>query len=150
MGPHAGCWTAWAVHREWDRTTGRKIKRDLGKVVHTIAKYEPVRILAPRGPALASCANVTVIDAPADDFWLRDIMPTFVFAARGLIGKLSRLTGILMAGVALPSVRRVPVTGLPERPPRSSVFPRVSVPFVAEGERSPVRSNVPEGRSKDV
>jgi agmatine deiminase len=85
--PHECCWMAWAVHSEWGK--GRnKVKRDLSLVVQTIARYEPVRLLAPRGPMLreaqrefAACRNVNVIEAPVDDLWMRDIMPTF--ALRG-------------------------------------------------------------------
>ncbi len=67
-----------------------KIKRDLSEVVQTIARYEPVRVLASRGAALrearrefAACPNVTVIEAPVDDFWMRDIMPTFALRGEG-------------------------------------------------------------------
>ncbi len=44
--PHACCWMAWAVHREWDKGTANHIKRELSEVVQTIARYEPVRVLA--------------------------------------------------------------------------------------------------------
>ena len=81
--PHACCWMAWAVHPEWGRTIN-KVKRELSEVIQTIAVYEPVRLLVPRGRALrealrefATCRNVTVIEAPVDDFWMRDIMPSF-------------------------------------------------------------------------
>jgi agmatine deiminase len=81
---------AWAVHREWDRATANKIKRALSEVVQTVARFEPVRLLAPRGATLrearrefATCANITVIDAPVDDFWMRDIMPTFALRGAG-------------------------------------------------------------------
>lgn len=42
---------AWAVHPERGKVTN-KIKRELSEVIHTIAEYEPVRVLAPRGQAL--------------------------------------------------------------------------------------------------
>ena len=81
--PHACCWMAWAVHREWGKATC-KVKRELSEVVQTIAQYEPVRLLAPSGSAarearreFSACSNVTVIDAPIDDIWMRDIAPTF-------------------------------------------------------------------------
>jgi agmatine deiminase len=88
--PHQCCWMSWAVHREWNRVDATKIKRNLSEVAQTIARYEPVRVLAPRGPALreartefAVCPNVTVIEAPVDDFWMRDIMPTFALRGEG-------------------------------------------------------------------
>src|SRR5450759_125609 len=83
--PHACCWMAWAVHREWGKAVN-KVKRELSEVIQTIAQYEPVRLLAPPGPAcrearreFSSCSDVVVIAAPVDDIWMRDIAPTFAF-----------------------------------------------------------------------
>lgn len=88
--PHECCWMAWAVHREWDRKTAGRIKRDLSLVAQTISQYEPVRMLATRGAALREAKgefgdlpNITVIEAPVDDFWMRDIMPTFALRCEG-------------------------------------------------------------------
>lgn len=74
---------AWAVHKEWG-SAANKVKRELSEVVQTISLYEPVRVLASRGFALcearrefSGCSNVTVIEAPVDDIWMRDIAPTF-------------------------------------------------------------------------
>ena len=68
--PHACCWMAWAVHAEWGKSVN-KVKRELSEIVQTIARYEPVRVLAPRGNTLkeaqrefSDCSNVTVIEAP--------------------------------------------------------------------------------------
>jgi agmatine/peptidylarginine deiminase len=33
--PHECCWMAWA-HREWDKATANKIRRDLSEVVQTL------------------------------------------------------------------------------------------------------------------
>lgn len=86
--PHACCWMAWAVHREWGKAVA--LKRELSAVVRTIARYEPVRLLAPRGHAarearreFSACSNITVIEAPVDDIWMRDIAPTFALRSRG-------------------------------------------------------------------
>ena len=83
---------AWAVHREWGKAVN-KLKRELSEVIQTIARYEPVRILAPRGQSLrearrefACCPNVTVIEAPVDDIWMRDIAPTFALRDSGRRG----------------------------------------------------------------
>jgi agmatine deiminase len=72
------------LHREWDGATIRKIKRDLSKVIQTIARYEAVRVLAHRclgyreaRREFCRCPNVSVVQAPVDDFWMRNIMPTF-------------------------------------------------------------------------
>ena len=86
--PHACCWMAWAVHREWGRYVNM-VKQELSEVVHTIARYEPVRLLAPRGNSareamreFSTCADVTVVEAPVDDIWMRDIAPTFAIQTR--------------------------------------------------------------------
>ena len=87
---HACCWMAWAVHpRDW-RRAANKVKCELSQVIQTIARYELVRVLAPRGPALreakrefALCPNVTVLEALVDDIWMRDIAPTFAVRAYG-------------------------------------------------------------------
>lgn len=86
--PHACCWMAWAVHWEWGKAVN-EVKRELSEVIQTIAQYEPVRLLAPQGPAFRearreflSCSNVTVIVAPVDDIWMRDIAPTFAVETR--------------------------------------------------------------------
>ena len=49
--PHECCWMAWAVHPEWGKAVN-KVKRELSEVVQTIARYEPVRVLATHGEAL--------------------------------------------------------------------------------------------------
>jgi agmatine deiminase len=77
---------AWVVHREWDLATAKRIKRNLSEIAQTIARYEPMQMLAPRGLVLrearrefAGCSNITVAEAPVDDFWMRDIAPTFAW-----------------------------------------------------------------------
>ena len=87
--PHACCWMAWAVHNEWGKARN-SVKRELSELIQTIARYEPVRVLARRGPGyrearreFAACDKVTVIEAPVDDFWMRDIMPTFAWCGEG-------------------------------------------------------------------
>lgn len=87
--PHACCWMAWAVHGEWGETLN-EVKRELCEVIQTIACYEPVRVLARRGHGLREaqrefdcCSNVTAIEAPVDDIWMRDIAPTFAFRSSG-------------------------------------------------------------------
>jgi agmatine deiminase len=137
--PHACCWMAWAVHQEWGRVVN-KVKRELSEVVQTIARYEPVRVLAPRGHALreaqrefSGCSNVTVVDAPVDDIWMRDIAPTF--AVRDNAGALE---------IVAIDWNFNGWGGTKDRPPRpgdqiartaTSIFgvPRITVPFVADG-----------------
>ena len=83
--PHACCWMAWAVHKEWGNVVS-KVKHELKQVMQTIARFEPVRVLAPRGPNLhearariCELAKRTVIGAPVDDIWMRDIAPIFAW-----------------------------------------------------------------------
>jgi agmatine deiminase len=137
--PHACCWMAWAVHQEWGRSAS-KVKRELSEVIQSIAHYEPVRVLTPRGHALrearrefSACPNVEVIEAPVDDIWMRDIAPTF--ALRGTADQQEVVAidwGFNGWG------------GTPERPPRAgdtlaktavTIFgvPSISVSFVGEG-----------------
>lgn len=138
--PHACCWMAWAVHREWDKATAIKIKRDLSRIARTVARYEPVRLLAPRGSALreayrefAAVANIAVIEAPVDDFWMRDIMPTFALRGEGPTQEVIAIDWNFNGW-----------GGTEDRPPRAGdqlaraaagIFgvSRVRVPFVAEG-----------------
>lgn len=138
--PHECCWMAWAVHREWDRKTASRIKRDLSLVAQTISRYEPVRILAPRGAELREARNefdaipnIAVIEAPVDDFWMRDVMPTFALRRDGKAEHVVAIDWNFNGW-----------GGGADRPPRAgdnlaktaaSTFgvPRVSVSFVAEG-----------------
>lgn len=138
--PHECCWMAWAVHREWDGATANKIKRNLSKVAQTVARYEPVRMLAPRGLQLrearrefAGCRNVTVIEAPVDDFWMRDIMPTFALRGQGAVQEVVAIDWNFNGW-----------GGTRERPPRAgdrlaetatAIFgvPRICASCVAEG-----------------
>ncbi len=72
--PHAACLMAWAVHSaDWDVPL-TELKGELSAAIKTIARYEPVRLLAPRGPGFreaqdtfAACGRVEVIEAPVDD-----------------------------------------------------------------------------------
>ncbi|MEZ2142225.1 agmatine deiminase family protein [Bradyrhizobium sp. DN5] len=131
--PHAFCYMAWAVHREWGADVDN-VKRELREVISTVAEYEPVRLLVP--PDLineAQCLNfgqnVEVLPAPVDDIWMRDILPTFAlrdgapiaidwnFNGWGSTSLRPPRSGDRLAG-AIASI-----TGLPT----------VCVPFVAEG-----------------
>lgn len=137
--PHACCWMAWAVHKEWGKAVNR-VKRELSEIVEAIARYEPVRLLAPRSHTLrearrefSDCPSVSVIEAPVDDIWMRDIAPTL--AVRG--------------GVDAQEIVAVDwnfnswgeTKGRPRRPgdqlakTAASIFdvPRISVEFIAEG-----------------
>jgi agmatine deiminase len=130
---------AWAVHREWGRAV-RKVKRELSEVVQTIARYEPVRLLAPRGFAarearreFAFCPSVTVIEAPVDDIWMRDIAPTFALRSRGARQEIVAIDWNFNAWGATKA--RPPRPGDRLAKSAASVFgvPRLRTKFVAEG-----------------
>jgi agmatine deiminase len=136
---HACCWMAWAAHAEWGKMIN-KVKRQLSEVIQTIAVYEPVRVLVPSGRAsrealreFAACRNVTVIEAPVDDFWMRDIMPGFALRGRAAAQEVIAIDWNFNGW-----------GGTEDRPPRAgdrlakaaaSIFgvPTVSARFVAEG-----------------
>jgi agmatine deiminase len=89
--PHDCCWMSWAVERGWGDAKN-KIKLELSEMIQAIARYEPVRVLAPRGTPFrearrefASWSNIDVIEAPIRDIWMRDIAPTFAKRSAGKI-----------------------------------------------------------------
>ena len=137
--PHACCWMAWAVHREWGKAVN-KVKRELSEVIQTIARYEPVRLLAPRGHAarearreFSACSNVTVIEAPVDDIWMRDIAPTFALRGRGARQEVVAIDWNFNAWGATQA--RPPRPGDRLAKTAASIFgvPRIPARFVAEG-----------------
>jgi agmatine deiminase len=136
---HACCWMAWAVHREWG-TAAARVKRELSSVVLTISRYEPVRLLAPRGPAarearrkFSANANVTVVEAPVDDIWMRDIAPTFALRGNGRRQEIVAIDWNFNAWGS--SEARSPRRGDRLAKIAASVFgvPRVQANFTAEG-----------------
>ena len=137
--PHACCWMAWAVHREWGKAVN-KVKRELSEVVQTVARYEPVRLLAPRGNAsrearreFSACSGVTVIEAPVDDIRMRDIVPTFALRGRGARQEVVAIDWNFNAWGATKA--RPPRPGDQLTKAAASIFavPRFRARFVAEG-----------------
>jgi agmatine deiminase len=137
--PHACCWMAWAVHREWGKAV-HKVKRELSAVAQTIALFEPVRLLAPYGPAarearreFSDCSNITVIEAPVDDVWMRDIAPTFALRRRGMRQEVVAIDWNFNAWGATQA--RPPRLGDRLAKTAASIFgvPRIQAGFIAEG-----------------
>lgn len=137
--PHACCWMAWAIHREWGNVI-HKVKRELRAVVQTIAMYEPVRLLAPPGSVarearreFSACPNITVIEAQVDDIWMRDIAPTFALRRHGSAQKAIAIDWNFSGWGGTRD--RLPRAGDRLAKASSSIFgvPRISLPFVAEG-----------------
>jgi len=138
--PHECCWMSWAVHGEWDKTTAIKIKRNLSEIAQTVARYERVRMLAPRGPALrealtefAVSPNITVIEAPVDDFWMRDIMPTFAWRGEGPARELVAIDWNFNGWGDTEERRRRAGDDLAKNAAAIFGVPRVKMRFVAEG-----------------
>jgi len=89
--PHARTWMAFGAQRSiWGARLLPRVQADVALVARTIAKYEPVTLLArPADRALArqlAGPAVTVLEAPLDDLWIRDTGPTFVVNARRQLG----------------------------------------------------------------
>jgi agmatine deiminase len=131
--PHACCWMAWAFHPDdWENLV--QVKAELEKVIQTIAKFEPVRLLsAPEHLTDArnrfSGDKVKIIEAPVDDIWMRDIAPTFALCGREVLAIDYNFNGWgnTMERRARPGDRLAATA--------SAIFgvPRICAPFIAEG-----------------
>ena len=90
--PHECCWMAWPCPQEYWGDAVESARRAYARVARTIARFEPVRMLAnPAELAVARrlCgADVQVLPTALDDSWLRDTGPTFVLDDSG------RLAGV--------------------------------------------------------
>jgi agmatine deiminase len=84
--PHAACWLAWPCRPDvvYDISA---LKRATAEVAASIARFEPVKILA--GPELAAEAaamcgsGVEVVVQKSVDSWVRDSGPTYVVDGKG-------------------------------------------------------------------
>lgn len=83
---HDCCWMAWPCRRGfWGEAEATR--RAYAEVANTIARFEPVRMLAPA--RLVATArdllgdNVEVIEMPIDDSWTRDSGPNFLVDGQG-------------------------------------------------------------------
>lgn len=137
--PHACCWMAWAVHREWGRKTN-DVKDELANVIRAIAQSEPVKLLAPPGSTMreayrefGSETNIELIEAPVDDIWLRDIAPTFAIRGEGVHQETVAIDWHFASWGNLPDRRRRAGDRLASF--GSSIFkvPLVEANFVMEG-----------------
>ena len=88
--PHERCWMAWPLS---ERTFGAQLdaaRNEYAAVAQAIAEFEPVTMLYdPDNCAgvreLAQVANITLMECPLNDSWLRDTGPTFVLDANGTL-----------------------------------------------------------------
>jgi agmatine deiminase len=84
--PHADAWLAWPCREKMWKNYAAAC-RAYAEVANTIARFEPVKMLAP--PERAAIARkqvgsgVEVIEMPIDDSWARDSGPNFLINQRG-------------------------------------------------------------------
>ena len=91
--PHERTWMAWPVTNATFGDPGSedlaRARRAWSEVARTIARHEPVTVLAAPGDEQAARsslgAGLDVVTVPLDDAWLRDSGPTFVHAADGSV-----------------------------------------------------------------
>jgi len=86
-GCHAGCWMAWPRRRAIWREHFEAACTDYLRVAETIARFEPVTMIAhpdQADEARRRCGpSIDVVPVPIDDSWLRDSAPTFVVNRTG-------------------------------------------------------------------
>jgi agmatine deiminase len=84
---HDRTWMSWPARRDiWgSRLPG--VQHDVARIARTIAKYEPVSMIArPRETSRAAAAcgpSVRIVPIANDDLWMRDIGPVFLINGRG-------------------------------------------------------------------
>lgn len=82
--PHAATWIAWPHRRATFLGPFEQIPPAYERLARVIARYEPVRIigspevLAEPQAALADAANVSFVEIPTSDSWIRDTGPVFL------------------------------------------------------------------------
>ena len=83
--PHTRTWMAFGASAAiWGDDLLPLVQRNLATLARTIGQFEPVHMLVrPRERKIAQgllgdARNVSLIDCPSDDLWIRDTGPTFV------------------------------------------------------------------------
>ncbi|MEU7591773.1 agmatine deiminase family protein [Streptomyces sp. NPDC039022] len=80
--PHAATYLAWPPADSLWKDQAPAVQRDIARLAHTLAEYEPVALLAgpeEEGRARRACgAAVEIVPVPVDDLWIRDTGPVFV------------------------------------------------------------------------
>lgn len=83
---HSCCWMAWPC-REGLWADQPAVGKEYADVANAIARFEPVRMLAPAHKMAQARAllhkNVELIEMPIDDSWARDSGPNFLVNADG-------------------------------------------------------------------
>ena len=87
--PHARCWMAWPARTEVWGDQLAAVRQDIAHLARTIARFEPVRMLAQPGQesfARKSCGgDIDIVPMPIDDMWLRDSGPIFLTDGQGKV-----------------------------------------------------------------
>jgi agmatine deiminase len=82
---HSCCWMAWPCREFWPNPG--KTERAYAEVANAIARFEPVRMLAPKrkleGARSLLGEGVEIIELPIDDSWTRDSGPNFLVNPAG-------------------------------------------------------------------
>jgi agmatine deiminase len=83
--PHAATWVAWPHNPDTWPNKFAPLPGIWAAFIRTLARYEPVRVLAGGGDVLhqaqrlvGNWPNVTIYDVPTNDLWIRDYGPTFL------------------------------------------------------------------------
>ncbi len=91
--PHARCWMAWPAREDRWGDLLRDLRAEVARLARTIARFEPVVMVASpetAEPARAACGpDVAVLPLPIDDIWTRDSGPTFLLDGKGEVAGVS-------------------------------------------------------------
>ncbi|MCI2399634.1 agmatine deiminase family protein [Aliiroseovarius subalbicans] len=88
--PHDKTWIAWPMSHLTFGDTLEQARVETAAVVHAIAGFEPITVVydpdeSEGVEALRDHDNVTLLELPIDDSWLRDSGPTFVNGPGGAV-----------------------------------------------------------------
>jgi agmatine deiminase len=85
--PHTRTWMAWPARPDIWGSMLAGVRADVASIARTIARYEPVAMVARRGQArdaATACGkDVEIVPIANDDLWMRDMGPVFLINGRG-------------------------------------------------------------------
>ena len=87
--PHAATWIAWPHRRATFLGPFGEIPRAYARIVRTLARHEPVRVIGTGGvldeasTMVGGAPGVTLVDIPTNDSWIRDTGPVFLVPGKG-------------------------------------------------------------------
>lgn len=85
-GPHDATWMCWPSDESiWGADLG-DVQRAVARIAIAIGRFEPVRLLVrpgerDRAATAVDGIDAELIEAPVDDLWARDTLPSFLVAA---------------------------------------------------------------------